>query len=120
MDWHHRVSILEWPSPIQSRLCGWSYLIKFLIRNLSYSLCSEPSRTVHLPAVMYTMYARQNNSPPLAAPYYYSSLIGTAFHSNFPRPDNNKKQKQFQVLSRWCSFYRVPICLYRKKIKILK
>ena len=37
------------------------YLIKFLIGNLSYSPCSEPSRTVLLLDVMYTMYAR----PPL-------------------------------------------------------
>ena len=30
-----RESTLEWPSVVQSRLCGWSYLIKFLIGNLS-------------------------------------------------------------------------------------
>ena len=34
------------------------YLIKFLIGNLSYSPCSEPSRTVLFPEVTYTMYAR--------------------------------------------------------------
>ena len=34
------------------------YLIKFLIRNLSYSPCSEPSRTVLSREVTYTMYAR--------------------------------------------------------------
>ena len=34
------------------------YLIKFLIGNLSYSPCSEPSRTVLFPDVTYTMYAR--------------------------------------------------------------
>ena len=28
---------IEWPSVVQSRLCGWSYLVKFLIKNLSYS-----------------------------------------------------------------------------------
>ena len=54
----HRVTILEGDSPVvlQSRLCGWIYLIKFSIRNLSYSPCSEPSRTVLLPDVMYIMY----------------------------------------------------------------
>ena len=31
----HRVSLLEGPSAVHSRLCGWSYLVKFLIRNLS-------------------------------------------------------------------------------------
>ena len=41
-----------------SRLCGWSYLIQFSFRNLSNSPCSEPSCTVLLPDVMYTMYAR--------------------------------------------------------------
>ena len=33
----HRVTTLEWPSAVysvQSRLCGWSYLIKFLIRKV--------------------------------------------------------------------------------------
>ena len=54
----HRESTLEWPSAVQSRLCDWSYLIKFLIGNLSYSPCSEPSHTVLFPDVMYTMYAR--------------------------------------------------------------
>ena len=55
-----KVYYVEGPSPVsvQSRLCGWSYLIKFSIRNLSYSPCSEPSRTVLLLDVMYTMYAR--------------------------------------------------------------
>ena len=43
---------------VQSRLCGWSYLIKFSIGNLSYSPCSEPSHTVLLPDVLYKMYAR--------------------------------------------------------------
>ena len=43
---------------VHSRLCGRSYLIKFLIRNLSYSPCSEPSRTVLFSDVMFTMYAR--------------------------------------------------------------
>ena len=52
------VYYVEGPSPVQSRLSGWSYLIKFSIRNLSYSPCSEPSRTVLLPDVIYTMYAR--------------------------------------------------------------
>ena len=33
---------------VHSRLCGWSYLVKFLIRNFSYSFCSEPSPTVLL------------------------------------------------------------------------
>ena len=51
-------TILERPSPVQSRLCGWSYLIKFSIGNLSYSPCSEPSHTVLLPDVLYKMYAR--------------------------------------------------------------
>ena len=59
----HREGILhiyvEGPSPLQSRLCGCSYLIKFSIRNLSYSPSSEPSQTVLLPDVMYTMYARR-------------------------------------------------------------
>ena len=61
---------------VQSRLCGWSYLIKFSIGNLSYSPCSEPSHTVLLPDVLYKMYARHApvyNSPPWAASYYYSS-----------------------------------------------
>ena len=53
-----RLSILEGPSTVHSRLCGWSHLVKFLIRNLSYSPWSEPSRTVLLLDVMYTMYAR--------------------------------------------------------------
>ena len=35
------------------------YLIKFLIWNLSYSLCNEPSCTVLFLNLMYTMYARQ-------------------------------------------------------------
>ena len=34
------------------------YLIKFLIGNLSYSPCSEPSHTVLFPDVTYTMYAQ--------------------------------------------------------------
>ena len=35
------------------------YLITFLIGNLSYSPCNEPSRTVLILDQMYTMYARQ-------------------------------------------------------------
>ena len=54
LRWEHREQSIEGPSPVQSRLCGWSYPIKFSIRNLSYSSCSEPSRTVLLPDVMYT------------------------------------------------------------------
>ena len=53
------------------------YLIKFLIGTLSYSPCSKPSRTVLLPDVTHTMYARhpsKHESPPFTAPYYYSSL----------------------------------------------
>ena len=46
------------PSAVHSRLGGWSYLVKFLIWNLSYSPCSEPNHTVLLLDVMYTMYAR--------------------------------------------------------------
>ena len=53
-----KVYYVEGPSAVQSRLCGWIYLIKFLIRNLSYSPSSEPSRTVLLLDIMYTMYAR--------------------------------------------------------------
>ena len=34
------------------------YLIKFIIGNLSYSPCSEPSHTVLFPDVTYMMYAR--------------------------------------------------------------
>ena len=45
-------------STVLSRLCGRSYLIKFLIGNLSYSPCSKPSRTVLLLNVMFTMYPR--------------------------------------------------------------
>ena len=33
---------------VHSRLCGWSYLVNFPIRNLSYTPCNEPSRTVLL------------------------------------------------------------------------
>ena len=53
-----KVYNVEGPTPVQSRLCGWSYLIRFSNRNLSYGPCSEPSRTVDLPDVIYTMYAR--------------------------------------------------------------
>ena len=56
---------VEGPLPKRSRLCCWSYLIKFSIRNLLYSPCCEPSCTGLLPDVMYTMYAH----PPWAAPY---------------------------------------------------
>ena len=59
---HSPLSTLEWPLAVHSRLCGWSYLIKFLIRNLSYSLCSQPNRTVLFPDVMFTMYARNPHS----------------------------------------------------------
>ena len=62
---------------VQSRLCGWSYLIKFSIGNLSYSPCSEPSHTVLLPDVLYKMYARHApvliQFTPLGASYYYFS-----------------------------------------------
>ena len=44
-----KVYYVDGPSPVQFRLCGRSYLIKFSIRNLSYSPCSEPSHTVLLP-----------------------------------------------------------------------
>ena len=54
---YHRVSKLEGPSAVHFRLCSWSYLVKFLIRNLSYSPCSEPSRAVLLLDVIH-------NSPP--------------------------------------------------------
>ena len=40
------IEYLEWPFPVHSRLCGWSYLIYFLIGKLSYSSSSEPRRTV--------------------------------------------------------------------------
>ena len=51
--------ILEGPIPVHctvySPACvSGLYLIKFLIGNLSYSPCSEPSRTVLLLDVMYT------------------------------------------------------------------
>ena len=72
----HRISILRRRALpctlVQSRLCGWSYLIYFLIRKLSYSPSSEPSRTVLFFEVMYTTDARQrckSNSPPWAAPF---------------------------------------------------
>ena len=58
---NHRVSILEGPSGVHSRLCGWSYLVKFLSGNLSYTLFSEPSRTALLPDVTYTLH---NVHPP--------------------------------------------------------
>ena len=55
----HRVSILEGPSAVYTPACvAGVYLIKFLIRNLSYSPCSKPSRAVLFPDVMVTMYAR--------------------------------------------------------------
>ena len=55
----HRVSILEGPSAVYTPACvAGVYLIKFLIRNLSCTPCSKPSRTVRLLDVMYTMYAR--------------------------------------------------------------
>ena len=54
---YHRVSKLEGPSAVHFRLCSWSYLVNFLIRNLSYSPCSEPSRAVLLLDVIH-------NSPP--------------------------------------------------------
>ena len=49
-----------------------SYLIKFLIWNLSYIPCSEPSLTVLLLDVIFTMYARHpslHNSPHFTAPF---------------------------------------------------
>ena len=52
------------------------YLIKFLIRNLSYSPCSEPSRTVLFPNVTYTLH---NVRPPpvltRVTPLYRSILL---------------------------------------------
>ena len=63
-----KVYYVEGPSPVQSRLCGWSYLIKFSIRNLSYCPCSETHHAVFLPDVIYTMYARHPSTihpPPL-------------------------------------------------------
>ena len=47
---------LERPFPVSvhSCLCGWSYLIYFLIWKLLYSTSSEPSRTVIFLDVMYT------------------------------------------------------------------
>ena len=60
--------LLEGPIPVPSPACvGGLYLINFLFGNLSYSPGSEPSRTVLLLDVMYTMYARHPsyyNSPP--------------------------------------------------------
>ena len=47
-------STLEWPSAVHSCLCGLSYLIYFLIGNLSYSPSCQPSRTVLFLEVMYT------------------------------------------------------------------
>ena len=91
--------------PVHSRLCGRSYLMKFLIRNLSYIPCDEPSRnipcdepsrTVLFPDVMFTMYARhlsKHNSPPLSAlfiipPWVRQLLIGNAANALFFYTDN--------------------------------
>ena len=49
------------------------YLIYFLIGNLSYTPCSEPSRTVLLLDVMYTTdphHRSESYSPPWAAPFH--------------------------------------------------
>ena len=67
------IEYLERPFPVQSRLCGWSYLIYFLIGKLSYSPRSEPSRTVLFFDVMYTTDPHHRSTvnhihPPCAAP----------------------------------------------------
>ena len=51
---------------VHSRLCGWSYLIKFFIRNFSQSFCSEPSPTVLLLDVCNVHNVRQ---PPVLAQF---------------------------------------------------
>ena len=56
----------------------WLELPEFVIGNLSYTPCREPSRTVLMLDVMYTMNAatRLNTKhPPFTAPYYNSSMI---------------------------------------------
>ena len=63
-----------------SRLCGLGYLVKFLIRNLSYSPCSEPSRTVLLLNVMYIVHNVRpppvsTQFTPLGRPIYNSSMV---------------------------------------------
>ena len=66
------IEYLERPFPVHSRLCGWSYLIYFLIGKLSYSPSSEPSHTVLLLDVMYTTdphLRSKSYSPPWAAPF---------------------------------------------------
>ena len=76
---------IEWPSVVHSSLCAWLvptgvYLISFLIGKISYSPCSEPSRTVLFPDLTYTMYARHpslHQTPPFTAPYHYSSMVIT-------------------------------------------
>ena len=57
------------------------YLIYFLIGNLSYTTCSEPSRTDLLLDVMYIMdshHRSKSNSPPWATPF---NLFLHAWHT---------------------------------------
>ena len=75
--------------PLYSPACvAGVYLIYFLIGNLSYTPCCEPSRTVLLLDVIYCTHTtdrhhrRQWNSPPWAAPFiippWCGGLIGSA------------------------------------------
>ena len=79
---------------VHSRLCGWSYLIYFVIGNLSYSPSSELSHTVLFLDVLYTTdphHRSKSYSTPCAAPFnLFLHGTNTGVKSRVTRPDWQK------------------------------
>ena len=81
---------------------GCSYLIYFLIGKLSYSLSSEPGRTVLLLDVMYTTdphHSSKSYSPPWAAPFHlfllgWQYVVLLTFYQCFSAPHRTGMERK--------------------------